>query len=58
MAKTMDDLRYDAYYEAVRIMQNDPPRARWIPVHLDEDAFVLETIELHPRRSRKFATAC
>ena len=41
----MDDLRYDPYYEVVRTMQKDTPRARWVSVHLEEDAFVLESAE-------------
>lgn len=45
MAKTIEDLRYDAYLEIVRSMQKDARRVRWIPVHLDEDAFVLEAVE-------------
>ena len=43
MAMTLEDLRYDGYYEAVRAMQEDAP-LRWLP-DVDEDAFVLEAIE-------------
>ena len=49
MAKTIEDLRHDAYYEVVRTMQKDTPRVRWVSVHLEEDAFVLEAVEA-PRR--------
>ena len=43
MATTMEDLRYDPYYEAVRVMHEDSA-LRWLPA-VDEDAFVLEAIE-------------
>ena len=45
---------YDRYYDVIRALQKDPsPRVRAVALHLEEDAFVLESMESRRERSEE-----